>query len=243
MGTVPSKPRSKMRSLILLLTFTLVHSGPAPVEVESSVNEMMDLVESSLSDQVEGRAFFINVTFTESITSTYTAVFNSTVTPSCYTTTAAIANCTTSTARALEPEAEMAPMESAVVTRSDGVPASLADIMPTPALDSHHPEKMNAQPHHRLDPNQFDAVVYPNEPLQSGRIEWQEVKAEGLQGCGRSGNGRRPRIVMPTVVTSTVNFTSTSTSVMTATTSLITFTIPPVVTCTTAGFMFTVPAC
>lgn len=227
-----------MRSLILLVTLvSLVQSGPAPIELESSVNEVMDVVESSLGDEVEGRALFITLNITQATTSTFTATVNSTSTASCYATTAAIANCTTS-ARALETEESVA-VENPVITRSDGRPATLADIMPTPALDQHHAQehKMDVRPH--LDANQFDGVVYQNNPLQSGRIEWQEVKAEGLSGCGRSGN-RRPRIVIPSFVTSTVNFTSTSTSTATAA-ATVTFNVAPA--CTTAGFTFAVPAC
>jgi len=238
MGTVPPKPSSKMRSLILLLTLTLVQSGPAPMdEIESSVNEVMDVVESSLSDEVEGRALFITLNITQATTSTYTATMNTTSTASCYTTTAAITNCTTS-ARALEPEGSVSTMESQVVTRSDGKAATLADIMPTKPLEHQADHKMNAMPLH-LDANAFDGIVYQNNPLQSGRIEWQEVKAEGLSGCGRSGN-RRPRIVIPQIVSSTVNFTSTSTSTATAA-ATVTFTVLP--SCTTAGFSFAVPAC
>ena len=66
----------------------------------------------------------------------------------------------------------------AIVTREDGLPATLLDILPTkasaaaPAFD---PEAFNV-----------DAVLDQNESVvSSGKVEWRDVHARGLTPCGR----------------------------------------------------------
>ena len=66
----------------------------------------------------------------------------------------------------------------AIVTRDDGVPATILDILPTktsvaaPAFD---PEAFNV-----------DAVIDQNESVvSSGKVEWRDVSARGLTPCGR----------------------------------------------------------
>ncbi|XP_023327847.1 uncharacterized protein LOC111700981 [Eurytemora carolleeae] len=120
----------------------------------------------------------------------------------------------------------------AIVTREDGLPATIFDILPTktsaaaPAFD---PESFNV-----------DAVIDQNESVvSSGKVEWRDVYARGFTPCGRT-DGRRPRILE--IVTGNTTVTSFATVL---TTSIVptTVTFSVTLTCTTAGFTFGVPAC
>ena len=66
----------------------------------------------------------------------------------------------------------------AIVTREDGLPASILDILPTKASASAP----------AFDPEAFnvDAVIDHNESVvSSGKVEWRDVYARGLSPCGR----------------------------------------------------------
>jgi len=120
----------------------------------------------------------------------------------------------------------------AIVTREDGLPATILDILPTkasavaPAFD---PEAFNV-----------DAVLDQNESVvSSGKVEWRDVHARGLTPCGRS-DGRRPRILeIKTGNTTITSYATVLTTLIVPTT--VTFNVQ--LTCTTAGFTFAVPAC
>ena len=67
-----------------------------------------------------------------------------------------------------------------MVTRSDGKPASLEDVInPTPAIT------LPNQHHKQINYDAFDGVYNPNEVLESGTLSWREMKVQGLSSCGR----------------------------------------------------------
>lgn len=134
----------------------------------------------------------------------------------------------------------------AIVTREDGLPATIFDILPTktsaaaPAFD---PESFNV-----------DAVINENESVvSSGIVEWRDVYARGFTPCGRyyileitntiglifsiknfcsRTDGRRPRILQ--VVTGNTTVTSFATVL---TTSIVPTTVTFSVTLTVSFFL------
>ena len=67
------------------------------------------------------------------------------------------------------------------MTRSDGVPASIFDVLPTPVLDDSEVG--------RIDTDAFDGVIYDDDSdstLSSGNLQWRELLVEGMSSCGRS---------------------------------------------------------
>ena len=134
----------------------------------------------------------------------------------------------------------------AIVTREDGLPATIFDILPTktsaaaPAFD---PESFNV-----------DAVIDQNESVvSSGKVEWRDVYARGFTPCGRYNileitntiglifsikifcsrtDGRRPRILE--IVTGNTTVTSFATVL---TTSIVPTTVTFSVTLTVSFFL------
>merc|ERR1712127_801010 len=182
--------QDKMRFLVVLSLVGLALAS-TPDEKSEQVNELMDIVESGLSSDAEGRAFFVTI----SLVSTQT--------------------------------------DTALVTRSDGKPASMEDVInPPPAIT------LPNQHHKQINYDAFDGVYNPNEVLESGTLSWREMKVQGLSSCGRSN--KRARILAIENGSTTSTSTSTSTTLTSAAT--VSFTVIGV-QCTSAGYTFGVPAC
>merc|ERR1719447_971561 len=127
------------------------------------------------------------------------------------------------------------PFPEAVVTRSDGVPASIFDVLPTPVLDDSEVG--------RIDTDAFDGVIYDDDSdstLSSGNLQWRELLVEGMSSCGRSAPNKRPRLLSQ--VKETITNTVTMTSTVVAPAKTVTFTLSNIA-CTTSGFMFGVNQC
>merc|ERR1711915_980016 len=127
------------------------------------------------------------------------------------------------------------PFPEAVVTRSDGVPASMFDVLPTPVLDDSQVG--------RIDTDAFDGVIYDDDSdstLSSGNLQWRELLVEGMSSCGRSAPNKRPRLLSQ--VKETITNTVTMTSTVVAPAKTVTFTLSNIA-CTTSGFMFGVDEC
>jgi len=121
------------------------------------------------------------------------------------------------------------------VTRSDGVPASIFDVLPTPVLDDSQVG--------RIDTDAFDGVIYDDDSdstLSSGNLQWRELLVEGMSSCGRSAPNKRPRLLSQ--VKETITNTVTMTSTVVAPAKTVTFTLSNIA-CTTSGFMFGVDEC
>merc|ERR1712127_750148 len=170
--------QDKMRFLVVLSLVGLALAS-TPDEKSEQVNELMDIVESGLSSDAEGRAFFVTISLVSTQTDTALVTVTGTTTPSCFTTTAAIPECVARRKRAddiVKPVVETKPM----VTRSDGKPASLED------------------------------VINPTEVLESGTLSWREMKVQGLSSCGRSNKRARILAIENGSTTSTSTSTSTT---------------------------------
>merc|ERR1711962_1636194 len=264
MGSLHSTfEQDKMRCLLLLSVavasvLSIPHNLPLPADQgleNDHINEILDVVESSLDNDPEGRALLFTVTKTKTnmVTETATVMFTVTEQPKCValgtpavdcastTTTAAPTTTETTTAaaggRALsarhidhDKEKRHNPFPGATVTRSDGKEASIFDILPTPVLE---------ESQGRIDMDSFDGVIMDEGNFQSGKLEWKEVAIQGFSTCGRS-SGKRPRIL--TLSTVTVDVTTTIVPTTTVTAATVTHTVAGI-GCTTAGFMFAVPAC
>merc|ERR1712107_99881 len=253
MGSLHSSfEQDKMRCLLLLSVavasvLSIPHNLPLPVDQgleNDHINEILDVVESSLDDDPEGRALIFTVTKTKTnmVTETATVMFTVTEQPKCVAlgtpaddatttaaeeTTMAAAGGRALSARHIDHAEEKRhnPFPGATVTRSDGKEASIFDILPTPVLE---------ESQGRIDMDSFDGVIMDEGNFQSGKLEWKEVAIQGFSTCGRS-SGKRPRIL--TLSTVTVDVTTT-----TVTAATVTHTVAGI-GCTTAGFMFAVPAC
>jgi len=123
------------------------------------------------------------------------------------------------------------PYPDAVVTRRDGLPADIWDLLtPTPVIvDDEQTE---------VDADSFDGVLDETESLSSGNLNWREVMVEGLSSCGRSG--KRPRLLNVSKTTSTKTITMTST-IFTNNGATATFDLD--ISCTSSGFTFGVDSC
>jgi hypothetical protein len=120
----------------------------------------------------------------------------------------------------------------------DGKEVDINMILPT---SSHAMERFDLEDEAQTMYTNLDAPG-----LQSGRMEWSEVAVDSTSGlgsnCGRSGHSheKRPRIIQLQNEVITKNLTSTTTSLVTATTTK-TFTIG--LACTPSGFSFAIDMC
>merc|ERR1739848_333679 len=207
-----------MKCLLVISLLGAALANPLSLDNEDAVNDMLDMVDSSLETEPEGRALWVSVTLTATSTSLSTATETTTVTESCWTTTAALSNCTTR--RRSMSDFESLITEGLTVER-DGMKVDPLTIMPSKPTQA------------RADFEKFDVdgVIVPQSELSSGQMTWKEVAVQGLQpGCGRSsGPQKRPRFIMLENETLIKNFT-------------ITMTVAGI-TCTTAGFTFSISAC
>merc|ERR1719219_16282 len=226
--------------MILILPLAILPLVLAmPSQEKELVNEMLDLVDSSLDQDQErmGRVLMLSVTLSLTTENTETATVTTTLVNSCVAGT--FTECTTSTeaasSRALDHHhkkgRELFP--DAIVTKSNGNTVDISTILPS-----------RVEPQGRSDIDAFldmDGVV--GKTMQSGSMTWSEMQLMSPMkpACGRSAKERRPRFV--DVVSETITSTSTVTATETATaTDTVTFSVA-LNTCTTAGFTFAQPSC
>merc|ERR1711936_1372871 len=259
-----SSTEDTMRGLapfICLLGVVLTMDMMEP-DTKKMVHNMVDVIESGLSehDERDPRALFISLTLTSTSTSLATATVTTTVTNSCVAGTfvdcASTTTTTTTTTTASSGRKKRAAFhymnmkdkfmdtvhEYAVDGQAfvNGKEVDINMILPT---SSHVTEARSD-----LDDNAQTMFTHTDAPgLLSGRMEWSEVAVEGRQGlhdgCGRSDKvvEKRARIIALQNEVVTKNLTSTSTVTSTAATTA-TFSVS-LASCTTSGFTFGVPLC
>jgi len=120
-----------MKFLLVISLVGAAVANPLSLDNEDAVNDMLDMVDSSLESEPEGRALWVSITLTATSTSLSTASVTTTVTDSCWTTTAALSNCTTATGR----RRSMSNFESLVTegltVERDGMKVDPLTIMPS----------------------------------------------------------------------------------------------------------------
>merc|ERR1711934_351068 len=227
--------------MILVLPLALLPLVLAmPSQEKELVNEMLDLVESSLDQDQErmGRVVMLSVTLSLTSSMTETQTVTTTLVNSCVAGT--FTECTTTTeaaasSRALEHHSKDARelFPDAIVTKSNGHSVDISTILPS-----------RVEARGRSDAEAFlemDGIV--GKTMQSGSITWSEMQMMSPMkpACGRSGKDRRPRLV--NLLQETLTSTSTVTATETATaTDTVTFSVA-LNTCTTPGFTFAQPPC
>merc|ERR1712045_758538 len=233
MGTllVPLPLSSSIMILVLpLALLPLVLAMPS--QEKELVNEMLDLVESSLDQDQErtGRVLMLSITLSLTSSMTETQTVTTTLVNSCVAGT--FTECTTTTeaasSRALEHHNKDARelFPDAIVTKSNGNSVDISTILPS-----------RVEPQGRSDIDAFldmDGIV--GKTMQSGSMTWSEMQLMSPMkpACGRSAKERRPRFV--DVVSERIMSTSTVTATETATaTDTVTFSVA-LNTCTTPGF-------
>merc|ERR1712045_58387 len=226
--------------MILVLPFALLPLVLAmPSQEKELVNEMVDLVESSLDEDQErmGRVLMLSITLSLTSSMTETQTVTTTLVNSCVagTFTEGTASTTAASSRALEHHNKDARelFPDAIVTKSNGNSVDISTILPS-----------RVEPQGRSDAEAFlemDGIL--GKTMQSGSMTWSEMQMMSPMkpACGRSGKDRRPRFV--DLAQETLISTSTVTATETATaTDTVTFSVQ-LNTCTTPGFTFAQPPC
>merc|ERR1712168_227206 len=226
--------------MILVLPLALLPLVLAmPSQEKELVNEMVDLVESSLDQDQErmGRVLMLSITLSLTSSMTETQTVTTTLVNSCVagTFTECTASTTTASSRALEHHNKDARelFPDAIVTKSNGNSVDISTILPS-----------RVEPQGRSDADVFlemDGIL--GKTMQSGSMTWSELQMMSPMkpACGRSGKERRPRFV--NLAQETLTSTSTVTATETATaTDTVTFSVA-LNTCTTPGFTFAQPPC
>merc|ERR1712110_714977 len=269
MGVVGRLSREKLQPALLsptmkgflpflcLLGFVVSMHEPMDAHTNKMVNEMVDVIESGLSENREAdpRALFISLTLTSTstlpiVTTTVTrntAAFcwSSSGSPSaCTTTTAA-----TTTRKKRSPYHMMNMKEQFEHTVQDFVDARVFLDGKEVSIDMILPTSSHASERSDLEDMLAEQTMYTNKDapgLMSGRMEWSEVGIESgnlHKPCGRSDKvtpEKRPRIIA--LQNEIVTRTLTSTSTVFSTTATRTFMIEAA--CTPSTFTgFAVPAC
>merc|ERR1712212_223450 len=222
-------------TMILILPLVLA----MPSQEKELVNEMVDLVESSLDEDQErmGRVLMLSITLSLTSSMTETQTVTTTLVNSCVagTFTECTASTTAASSRALEHHNKGARelFPDAIVTKSNGNSVDISTILPS-----------RVEPQGRSDAEAFldmDGIL--GKMMQSGSMTWSEMQMMSPMkpACGRAGKNRRPRFV--DLAQETLTSTSTVTATETATaTDTVTFSVA-LNTCTTAGFTFAQPPC
>jgi len=240
---------STMRTNVILLTLVSPLLSMPQRELEV-VEEMMDLVESSLDTDLDRRGRGVIVSVTLSLTSTAESVVTlmKTVINSCVTGT--FSECSQdsgSSSDKVSTEGEVSArigdaglgssysgntFPKAIVTNSQGDIVDISSILPTKVL-----------PQRRSVLDMFPSVDgFLGDTLQSGSLHWKEVAMDTpLSTCGRSDHNRKARFVQLAQETHTVTTTKVTTDTVTAT-DTVTFSVT-LNSCTTPGFVFGVPPC
>merc|ERR1712142_48014 len=273
MGSLHSTfEQDKMRCLLLLSVavasvLSIPHNLPLPVDQgleNDHINEILDVVESSLDNDPEGRALIFTVTKTKTnmVTETATVMFTVTEQPKCVALGTPAVDCASTTTTAAPTTTTAAP----TTTADDATTTAAAGGRALSARHIDHAKKRHnpfpgatvtrsdgkeasifdilptpvlEESQGRIDMDSFDGVIMDEGNFQSGKLEWKEVAIQGFSTCGRS-SGKRPRIL--TLSTVTVDVTTTIVPTTTVTADTVTHTVAGI-GCTTAGFMFAVPAC
>jgi len=258
-------PNAEGRLLMLTVTKTFVQSATASVTVTDTANSLCYTTASPIQDcsatttttttTTAGTTTAGTTTAGTTTAGTTTAATTTAATTTAATTTAATTTAATTTAAPRKNKNKKSkhhkknkhqdartnlskkynPFPEAVVTRSDGVPASIFDVLPTPVLDDSEVG--------RIDTDAFDGVIYDDDSdstLSSGNLQWRELLVEGMSSCGRSAPNKRPRLLSK--VKKTITNTVTMTSTVVAPAKTVTFTLSNIA-CTTSGFMFGVDEC
>merc|ERR1712088_328166 len=235
----PFLPLSSSNMILVLPLALLPLVLAMPSQEKELVNEMLDLVESSLDQDQErtGRVLMLSITLSLTSSMTETQTVTTTLVNSCVAGT--FTECTTTTeaasSRALEHHNKDARelFPDAIVTKSNGNSVDISTILPS-----------RVEPQGRSDAEAFlemDGIL--GKTMQSGSMTWSEMQMMSPMkpACGRSGKNRRPRFVE--LAQETLTSTSTVTATETATaTDTVTFSVA-LNTCTTAGFTFAQPPC
>merc|ERR1712113_172913 len=232
-------PLSSSTMILILPLAVLPLVLAMPSQEKELVNEMLDLVDSSLDQDQErmGRVLMLSITLSLTSSMGETQTVTTTLVNSCVAGT--FTECTTSTeaasSRALEHHNKDARelFPDAIVTKSNGNSVDISTILPS-----------RVEPQGRSDAEAFlDTDGILGKTMQSGSMTWSEMQMMSPMkpACGRSGKERRPRFV--DLAQETLTSTSTVTATETATaTDTVTFSVA-LNTCTTPGFTFAQPAC
>jgi len=181
-----------MKLLLLLVSSCLAGSLPR----EEAVNDVLDLVESSLGENRDGRALLITLTLTQVSTDLQTLMTTLTTNTKCVKT--AIMACPEAVVDARSEEFRDVEKESTILTSSSGDQVDVSSIKPTKRS--------------LLDDLDVDGVLHElEEPLSTGSLNFREVRMDNLyKDCGRSdGPQRMPRILIPSVMSTTQSLTTT----------------------------------
>merc|ERR1712223_2213018 len=276
MGVVGRLSREKLQPALLsptmkgflpflcLLGFVVSMHEPMDAHTNKMVNEMVDVIESGLSENREAdpRALFISLTLTSTstlpiVTTTVTrntAAFcwSSSGSLSAGTTTTTATTTTTVAANGRKkrsPYHMMNMKEQFEHTVQDFVDARVFLDGKEVSIDMILPTSSHASERSDLEDMLAEQTMYTNKDapgLMSGRMEWSEVGIESgnlHKPCGRSDKvtpEKRPRIIA--LQNEIVTRTLTSTSTVFSTTATRTFMIEAA--CTPSTFTgFAVPAC
>merc|ERR1711926_62402 len=193
-------PNAEGRLLMLTVTKTFVQSATASVTVTDTANSLCYTTASPIQDCSSTTTTTTTTAGTTTAGTTTAGTTTAAATTTAATTTAAPRrnknkknkhhkknkhqDARTSLSKKYNPFPE------AVVTRSDGVPASIFDVLPTPVLDDSEVG--------RIDTDAFDGVIYDDDSdstLSSGNLQWRELLVEGMSSCGRSAPNKRPRLL------------------------------------------------
>merc|ERR1711990_975035 len=232
-------PLSSSTMILILPLAVLPLVLAMPSQEKELVNEMLDLVESSLDEDQErmGRVLMLSITLSLTSSMTETQTVTTTLVNSCVagTFTECTASTTAASSRALEHHNKDARelFPDAIVTKSNGNSVDISTILPS-----------RVEPQGRSDAEAFlemDGIM--GKTMQSGSMTWSELQMMSPMkpACGRSGKDRRPRFLemQQETITSTSTITATETATATDT---VTFSVA-LNTCTTPGFTFAQPAC
>merc|ERR1712055_1241174 len=186
-------PLSSSTMILILPLAVLPLVLAMPSQEKELVNEMLDLVDSSLDQDQErmGRVLMVSLTFSMTSAETETQTVTKTLVNSCVAGT--FSECTTSTeaasSRALEHHNKDARelLPDAIVTKSNGNSVDISTILPS-----------RVEPQGRSDAEAFlDTDGILGKTMQSGSMTWSEMQMMSPMkpACGRSGKERRPRFV------------------------------------------------
>merc|ERR1711936_178857 len=248
---------------LCLLGFVVSMHEPMDAHTNKMVNEMVDVIESGLSENREAdpRALFISLTLTSTST---LPIVTTTVTRNtaafCWSSSGSLSACTTTTAtttttvastgrKKRSPYHMMNMKEQFEHTVQDFVDARVFLDGKEVSIDMILPTSSHASERSDLEDMLAEQTMYTNKDapgLMIGRMEWSEVGIESgnlHKPCGRSDKvtpEKRPRIIA--LQNEIVTRTLTSTSTVFSTTATRTFMIEAA--CTPSTFTgFAVPAC
>jgi len=281
MGSLHSTfEQDKMRCLLLLSVavasvLSIPHNLPLPVDQgleNDHINEILDVVESSLDNDPEGRALIFTVTKTKTnmVTETATVMFTVTEQPKCVALGTPAVDCASTTTTAAPTTTTAAPTTTADDATTTAAEETTTAAAGGRALSARHIDHAKEKRHNpfpgatvtRSDGKEasiFDILPTPVLEESQGRIDMDsfdgvimdegnfqsgklEWKEVAIQGFSTCGRSSGKRPRILTLSTVTVDVTTTIVPTTTVTADTVTHTVAGI-GCTTAGFMFAVPAC